>query len=242
MATKAQRAMMVGGGAAALFFLMRKKAVAAAAVEPEPESEPAEVPKNETLEEVLRRTESPDGRAHLGKLYAIQDGDRPLEVMREALFGSREMVSDAGMRRAAVDLLERTECSPWNEANYARGPEDLRPEHAALVKRRYSQRGISFAPVYSNNRARMMVGKQPTSESGNYFAYIWIPGIDVDHFDQTGEVTLLGMNWPDTEDGPGHSMIDPPWKIVRIGFADITNSSVGCEFPEGDFRRFVVST
>lgn len=238
MATKAQRAILVGGGAAVLFFMMRKKAADASA----PEPEPAEAPREETLEEVLRRTESPDGRAHLGRLYAIKDGDTPLEVMREALFGSRAMVSDAWKRQAVVDLLERTECSPWNEANYSRGPEDLRPAHAALVKSRYSQRGISFAPVYSNNRARMMIGKQPTSEPGKYFGYIWIPNIDIDHFDQTGEVTLLGMNWPDNEYGSGHSMIDPPWKIVRIGFADITRSTVGCEFPEGDFRRFVVST
>ena len=239
MATKAQRAILVGGGAAVLFFMMRKKGAEAADVAPEPE---VVVPKNETLEEVLRRTESPDGRAHLGKLYAVQDGDTPLEVMREALFGSREMVSEAWKRQATVDLLERAECSPWNEANYSRGPEDLRPAHAALVKNRYSQRGISFAPVYSNNRARMILGNQPTSAPGKSFAYIWIPNIDIDHFDQTGEVTLLGMNWPDNEYGSGHSMIDPPWKIVRIGFADITRSTVGCEFPEGDFRRFVVST
>lgn len=238
MATNTQRAVLVGGGAAALFLLMRKKAAAAPVQEPVVE----EPPREETLEEVLLRMESPDGRAHLGKLYAIQDGDTPLEVMREALFGTRAPVSEAWKRKAAKDLLVRTECSPWNQANYARGPEDLRPDHAALVRKRHNQRGISFRPIYSNNRARMMLGDQPTSESGTYLAYIWIPNIDIDHFDQTNEVTLLGMDWPDTEDGPGHSMIDPPWRIVRIGFADITNSSVGCEFPEGDFRRFVVST
>jgi len=240
MADKTQRAVLVGGGIAALYFLTRKRASAAAAQE-EPAVKESE-PKEETMEELLLRTESPDGRARLGSLYGIQDGDMPLEVMREALFGSRETVGDAWKRKAAIDLLERTECSPWNQANYARGPEDLRPDHAALVRSRYSQRGISFAPVYSNNRARMMIGDQPTSQPGSYFAYIWIPAIDIDHFDQTGEVTLLGMNWPDSEDGVGHSMIDPPWKIVRIGFEDITTSAVGCQFPEGDFRRFVVST
>lgn len=239
MAAKAQQAILVGGGVAALFFLMRKRAKANPAEEPVTEEVK---PKVETMEEVLLRTESPDGRAHIGKLYGIKNGDEPLGVMREALFGSREPVTEAWKRQAAKDLLVRTECSPWNQANYARGPEDLSPDHAALVKSRYNQRGISFLPVYSNNRARMMLGDQPTSEPGKYFAYIWIPNIDIDHLDQTNEVTLLGMNWPDTEDGPGHSMIDPPWKIVRIGFAEITTSAVGCQFPEGDFRRFVVST
>jgi len=238
MTTKTQRAVLVGGGAAALFFLMRKKASAA----PAQEEPVVEEEREETMEEVLLRMESPDGRAHLGKLYAIKKGDTPLEVMREALFGNRDLVSESWKRQAAKDLLVRTECSPWNQANYARGPEDLRPDHAALVRSRYNQRGISFRPMYSNNRARMMLGEQPTAVSGTYFAYIWIPNIDIDHFDQTNEVTLLGMNWPDTEDGPGHSMIDPPTRIVRIGFDDITNSSVGCEFPEGDFRKFVVST
>jgi len=238
MATGVQRATLVGSGIAALYFLTRKKASAAAVEEPAVVEEERE----ETMEEFLLRTESPDGRAHLGKLYAIQSGDTPLEVMREALFGTREPVTEAWKRKAAKDLLVRAECSPWNQANYARGPEDLRPDHAALVRSRYNQRGISFRPVYSNNRARMMLGDQPTSVPGTYFAYMWIPNIDIDHFDQTNEVTLLGMNWPDTEDGAGHSMIDPPTRIVRIGFDDITNSAVGCQFPEGDFRKFVVST
>ena len=230
----------MGGGAAALFLLMRKRPASAA--QERPASEKPKEAREETLEEVLLRHESPDGRAHLGRFYSIKPGDSPLAVMREALFGSRAQVTEQWKRRAALDLLERTECSPWNQANYGRGPEALMPAHAALVKQRYSQRGISFKPIYSNNRARMMMFEQPTSAPGTYFAYIWIPMIDIDHLDQTGEVTLLGMNWPDTPDGAGGSMIDPPWKIVRIGFDGITTSSVGCEFPEGDFRKFVVST
>lgn len=238
MASRTQRALFVGGGVAALFLLMRKRSAAAAQ---EGSASGPEEAREETLEEVLLRHESPDGRAHLGRLYAIQPDDTPLAVMREALFGSGAPVTEPWKRQAALDLLERTECGPWNQANYGRGPEALLPDHAALVKQRYNQRGISFKPIYSNNRARLLMYERPTSAPGTYFAYIWIPMIDVDHLDQTGEVTLLGMNWPDTIDGAGGSMIDPPWKIVRIGFENITTSAVGCEFPEGDFRKFVVS-
>ena len=233
-----QQALLLGGGLAAFFLLTRKSAVAAAQEEPAVEEEP----KTESLEEVLLRTESPDGRAHLGRLYGVKPEDEPLAVMREALFGSRAPVTEIWKRKAAIDLLERTECGPWNQANYAVPPEALHPGHAALVAQRYSQRGIAFRPIYSNNRARMLLGQQPTSEPGQYYPYIWIPMIDVDHFDQTGEVTLQDMNWPDNTRGRGHSMIDPPFEIIDIGFDEITNSSVGCEFPEGDFRRFVVST
>lgn len=235
--TKAQqRALLVGGGIVALYFLTKKKATAAE------QEESAEEPKKETLEDVLLRVESPDGRAHLGHLYAVQPDDAPLAVMREALFGSREPVTELWKRQAAIDLLERVECGPWNQANYAVSPEALHPQHAALVKKRYSQRGIAFRPIYSNNRARMMLGQQPTSEPGQYYPYIWIPMIDIDYLDQSGEVTLKDMNWPDNIRGRGHSMIDPPFEIIDIGFDEITNSAVGCELPDGDFRRFVVST
>lgn len=237
------RALLIGGSVATLFVFMKTKSVKAS-VQKEPADETGKKTEEhkETPEEILLRLESPDGRAKLGSLYAIKPGDVPLEVMREALFGSRAAVTDPVKRRAAIDLLERTDCGPWNQANYARGPEALRPDHAELVKKRYVQRGISFNPIYSNNRARMMLGEQPTSEPGKYFAYIWIPMIDLDWFDQTGEITLKGMNWPDNFRGPGHSMIDPPIEILDWGFDQITNSAVGCQFPEGDFRRFVVAT
>jgi hypothetical protein len=241
MANARTKAALVGGGIAVAVILMRSKKARPSedSIEELPDEEKET---KETLEEILLRLESPDGKARLGGMYLIKQGDLPLAVMREALFGNRNPVSDPVKRRAAIDLLERTECSPWNQANYARGPDALQPNHATLVKQRYVQKGISFNPIYSNNRARMMLGDQPTSAPGKYFAYIWIPNIDIDRFDQTGEITLEGMNWPDNFRGTGHSMIDPPIEIVDIGFDEITNSAVGCQFPEGDFRRFVVAT
>lgn len=247
MSNRRNQAALIGGGALALFFLSKKSSAEApsASDELEEEEEVEEIEdeeEEESFEDILLRIDTHDGTARLGRLYHIKPGDTPLAVMREALFGSRDPVADPVRRKAVIDLLERAECSPWNQASYARAPEALMPGHAELVKRRYVQRGVSFNPIYSNNRARMMLGEQPTSSPGKYFAYIWIPMIDVDLFDQTGEVTLEGMNWPDNERGRGHSMIDPPFEIIDLGFEEITNSSVGCEFPEGDFRRFVVAT
>lgn len=204
-----------------------------------PKPAPAE-PDIMSAEEIISKYLDPQGRARLGKLYQIKPGDIPLEVCREALFGSREPVADPDKRRAVRDLLVRIDCSPWNQANYGVPLEELMEGHASIIDEYMAVRGVSFYPRYQDNLHRMLNGMQPTSEPGNNFALAWIPMIDVDRFDSEGVVTIEGMNYPDTENGIGGSMIDPPPEIVSIGFASVTSNEVGCPLPEGDFRKTVI--
>lgn len=189
---------------------------------------------------ILENYLDPDGRAQLGMLYQIKSGDLPLEICREALFGSRFPVSDPILRRAAIDLLVRIDCSPWNQANYGVPLDELDEGHAG-IDGYFANRGVSFNPIYKDNKQRILDGLQPSSGHGSNFALIWIPMINLDRFDMDGVITTEGMYHPDTEDGIGGSMIDPPQEILNLGFDEVSSSEVGCSLPEGDFRRILVS-
>jgi len=182
----------------------------------------------------------PRGRVQLGMLYRIKAGDTPLEVCREALFGSREPVADPLKRRAVIELLVRIYCSPWNQALYAIPLENLKG-YPREIDDYMSKYGISFDPVYQDNYHRITNGLRPTAGDGFKFALIWIPMIDVDRLDSSGVVTVEGMYHPDTEKGIGGLMIDPPREITDIGFEYVTRDRVGCDLPEGDFRRSLVA-
>lgn len=177
-------------------------------------------------------------KATQGKMYQIKAGDTPLDVASEALFGDREELNDPYKVDHILDFLERMECSPWNQFNYGVSPDLLDEDHASYVSERYIQKGISFDPIYSDNRSRMNAKLSPTNNPGKNFAYIYIPKINDRKLLEENIVSLEGMNWPDTIDGIGHSMIDPPKEILDLGL-DSNNppSKVGCIFPEGDFQR-----
>jgi len=196
--------------------------------------------KTETIKDILEKYMSLDGRAGLGNLYLIKPGDTPLEICREALFGSREPVTDPVRRQAAIELLIRIDCGPWNQACYGVPLAKLGPGHAN-VDRYFTQKGVSWDPIYSDNLARILNGLKPTSEPGGYFALIWIPMIDIDRFDLEGIISTEGMNYPDTESGLGYNMIDPPPEILNLGFEMVSAQQVGCELPEGDFRQVIVA-
>jgi len=200
---------------------------------------PAE-PEDHSAAAVLARNMDPDGRAQLGMLYQIKKGDTPLEICREALFGSRDPVTGPGLRQATKDLLVRIDCGPWNQALYGLPLADLKEGHANIDSY-FTQRGVSFNPVYQDNQKRILNGLRPTSEPGGNLALIWIPMIDLDRLDMEGVVTTEGMNYPDTESGLGSSMIDPPEDILDLEFDEVSASEVGCDLPEGDFRRAVVA-
>jgi len=200
---------------------------------------PAE-PEDHSAAAVLARNMDPDGRAQLGMLYQIKQGDTPLEICREALFGSRDPVVGPGLRQAAKDLLVRIDCGPWNQALYGLPLADLKEGHANIDSY-FTQRGVSFNPVYQNNQKRILNGLRPTSDPGGSLALIWIPMIDLDRLDMEGIVTTEGMNYPDTESGLGSSMIDPPEEILDLEFDEVSADEVGCDLPEGDFRRSVVA-
>jgi|GEM_PF-6422499 len=228
------------GGAALLLSGGGKKAKRKSVKKSEGGSDPRDSI-NKQFEEMVARWESKDGRAQMGRLYQIYYGDSLFEVAREALFGTRDPVLDAAKRAAVFEYAERIECSPWNQANYAVGPEELDERHAAWVRKRHVQRGISFMPRYSDNKARMMMGLKPSAAAGDSYAFIWLPMINIDMFERDGVITLQGSNWPDTERAMGHSKIDPPSEIVDIGFESVSSSEVGCPLPEGDFRKTIVA-
>ena len=206
----------------------------------EEEQEDEEEDEDVSAAAVLARNMDPDGKAQLGMLYQIKPGDTPLEVCREALFGSRAPVADAGIRQAAKDLLVRIDCGPWNQALYGVPLEELKEGHANIDSY-FTHRGVSFNPIYKNNRERILNGLRPTSDSGGSFALIWIPMINVDRFDMEGVVTTEGMYYDDTPNGMGGSMIDPPEEILDLEFDEVSADEVGCDLPEGDFRRAVVA-
>lgn len=183
----------------------------------------------------------PHGRAQLGRLYQIKIGDSPLAICREALFGSREPVVDAGMRQAAMDLLVRIDCGPWNQALYGVELTKLTPGHAQ-IDGYWTQRGVSFDPIYQDNLARLSEGLGASGASGGHFALIMIPMINLDKYDMEGVVSTEGMHYPDTEDGIGGSMIDPPKEITDLGFESVEERTVGCDLPEGDFRKTIVAS
>lgn len=213
--------------------------------EDEPDDEDDELSPSDagylSAEEVLARHMDPEGRAQLGMLYQIKLGDTPLSVCFEALFGSRDPVSDPVMLQAARDLLVRIDCGPWNQALYGVALEQLKEGHVNIDSY-FTQRGVSFNPIYQDNQKRILNGLRPTSDGGVKFALIWIPMINLDRLDLDGIVTTEGMNWPDTESGMGSSMIDPPAEILDLEFAEVSADEVGCDLPEGDFRRVVVAS
>ena len=190
---------------------------------------------------LLEKYIDPEGRARLGGLYQIKPGDTPLDICREALFGSREPTADPRKRQAAIELLIRVDCGPWNQANYAVPLSELTEGHAN-VDAYFTQKGISYNPIYSNNHERILNGLKPTAEPDGFWALVWIPMIDMDKFDLEGIVTTEGMNWPDTEEERGHSMIDPPRSILDLGFDEVSGTEVGCQLPEGDYRQTIVAS
>lgn len=182
-----------------------------------------------------------NGLAQLGSLYQIKFGDTPLAICREALFGSRAPVVDAGMRQAAMDLLTRIDCGPWNQALYGVALNKLTSGHAQ-IQGQWSQMAVSFDPIYEDNFARMSDGLGASGAPGAYFALIWIPMINLDKYDMEGVISTEGMHHPDSEDGIGGSMIDPPKEITDYGFDSVEEKTVGCHLPEGDFRRTVIAS
>jgi len=217
--------------------------------EPAPSPEPAPTPpappapepsKPEPDEPMITKYIHPAGKAELGKMYQIKPGDTPLEVCREALFGSRAPVTDPAMRKAAVDLLVRIDCSPYNQAIYGVPIEELKQGHANIDSY-WTQKGVSFNPIYTDNLSRMMDGLSPSAAKGNNFAFIWIPMINLDRLDLDGVVTTEGMYHPDTPNGMGGSMIDPPAEIIDLGLEDAQAGTVGCDLPEGDFRKTIIA-
>ncbi len=214
--------------------------------EEESDDEPEDADVEDELDDssaasVLARNMDSEGRARIGKLYQIKLGDTPLEVCREALFGSRDVVAEPGMRQVVKDLLVRIDCAPWNQALYGLALEDLKEGHANIDSY-FTQKGVSFNPVYQDNQRRILNGFRPTSEAGHKFALIWIPMINLDLLDTEGRVTTEGMYYPDTENGRGGSMIDPPQEILDLEFDEVSADEVGCDLPEGDYRRMVVAT
>lgn len=192
---------------------------------------------NERYERLVEKWEAKDKLAKMGHLYQIRYGDSLFEISREALFGTRDPVMEDWKNQAIFDYAERIECGPWNQTNYAVGPDKLDERHGNWVKTRPVQKGISFMPIYSDNKARMMMGLKPSADPGDSYAFAWLPMINLDIFKKEKRVTLEGANWPDTPAGMGHSMIDPPSEILDFGFSSISSSEVGCPLPEGDFRR-----
>lgn len=189
---------------------------------------------------VLSRYLDPEGRAQLGMLYQIKPGDTPLEICREALFGSRDPVTEPWMLQAARDLLVRIDCGPWNQVLYGVPLSELKAGHADIDSY-FTQKGVSFNPIYQDNYKRIVAGLRPSAESGSHFALIWIPMINLDKFDMEGIVTTEGSYHQDTPRGMGGSAIDPPQEILDFEFENVSAGQVGCDLPEGDFRRMVVA-
>lgn len=223
-------------GIAALLFLLSgsKKASASPKSTPEFPTLTGDEPKPAVVDVVKDLTsETPE----VGHFYKIKLDDTLLEICREALFGSRDLLTDPAKRNAVLELAIRVDCSPFNQTLYGRPREDLKPGHAA-VEQGITQKGVSFNPIYKDNLSALMSGKQPSAGSSTEFAFIWIPGIDIERFDTEGIITLEGQNWPDTEQfGIGHSKIDPPPEVLALGFEGVVSGEVGCELPEGDYRK-----
>lgn len=199
------------------------------------------VPEYQSAITAIEALESPEPA--LESFYQIRYGDNPIEVARHALFGSRSPVDTEQKRNAVYEYVLRVDCSPWNQAFYGRPIEDLREDHRSLIEE-FARLGVSYNPVYSNNRARLLSGLRPTSQGGRSFAFIWLPAIDRAAFAQDMTVTVEGQNWPDTVAGMGHSKLDPPAVVLDMGDANENRAGqeieVGCPLPEGDFRKKLV--
>ena len=159
----------------------------------------------------------------------------------EAIFGTRDLgdlEADDRYFQAAMDLLIRIDCGPWNQALYAVPIDEMKDGHANIDSY-FTQRGVSFNPIYKNNRQRILNGMRPTAAPGSHLALIWIPMINLERLDADGTVTTEGMSWPDTDRGMGNSMIDPPDEIQDLEFDEVSGEEVGCDLPEGDFRRTI---
>ncbi len=255
MATKSAAPILLLGGVVALILMTRKKSEPAVNGKkingtnghkvngenghPEPdddfEEEEPPVAAEESYEELMAEWEDADGRPMLGKFYQVRDGDTLLAICREALFGSRELRLEAWERQAVVDLSIRIDCGPWNQAVYGRGAGELEPGHRA-VENGWSSVGVAFAPIFQDNRARLAQGLPPTAAPGDSYPEIWISMIDLDAFDAERTVTTMGQNWPDDGDGE-YSMINPPPWVIDLAFDEIASMEVGCNLPEGDFRK-----
>lgn len=186
-----------------------------------------------TPAQVILALEHPDKKAHLGGLYQIRLGDNLVMVAREALYGTREQLVDPHKRAAVLELAALIDCSRWNQMLYGADPSILNHQHPA-IESGWSQVGISFNPIYTDNRTRMLAGKPPSGAAGNKFAFIYIPRINLDLLDMDGTVTTQGMNYPDRESGMGHNMIDPPIEILNLDTVDVVErDSYGCAIPEG---------
>lgn len=199
-------------------------------------TETFEKPASVSPQDILAKYLSQDGRARMGMLYQIMAGDTPLSVCREALFGTREVSPDPAMRNATMELLIRIDCGPWNQAVAGVPLSELKNRHAEIDSY-FTQKGVSFNPIYQDNVARILNNLAPTSEPGHSFALIWIPMINIDKLDLEGIVTTEGMYHPDTASGIGGSMIDPPEAILALDFDETSSDEVGCNLPEGDFRK-----
>jgi len=201
----------------------------------------ATIPTYQSAVAAVEALESPEPA--IESLYQIRYGDNPIEVARAALFGSRAPVNDAAKMQAIYEYILRIDCSPWNQAFYCKRLEDLRDDHREIINQ-YARMGVSFNPLYANNRARLLSGLSPTSKGGRSFAFIWLPAIDREAFARDLTVTVEGQNWPDTEAGMGHSKLDPPGVVLDMGDANDDRRDeeieVGCELPEGDFRKKLI--
>lgn len=252
--------LLVAGGAAVILFAQpnkKKKKKRSAASNGKPQNGAAQDMDVEDSDESEAKSEpkaqpepapagfskyvDPAGRARLGMMYLIKPGDTPLEVAREALFGTRAPTADPVKRRQAMELLVRMDCSPYNQAIYGRPLSELKQGHANIDSY-WTQKGVSFDPIYTDNYEMIMNGNAPSAAPGNSYAFIWIPMIDVDRFDTEGIVTTEGMYHPDTAQDMGGSMIDPPVEIISLGLNDAQTGVVGCNLPEGDFRKTIVAS
>ncbi len=248
MATGKATPALLLGGALALVLLSRKKAEDREGRaygrhdadddwdddwDDEEEEPPIEAEKS--YEDLVEEWKDEDGRAMLGHFYQAKSGDNLLTIAREALFGSREPRAEPWERQAVIDLSIRIDCSPWNQAAYGKGPEELEPGHHA-VENGWAQVGVAISPSYQCNRHRLARGEKPTSASGDHYPYIWIPMINLDVFEMERSVTTLGQNYPDDGNGE-YSMINPPPWVVDMGLAQVASTHVGCALPEGDFRK-----
>jgi hypothetical protein len=229
-------------GAAALLLLSKKKSNGSSSQLPAPDEyefdhseELPPVDAQESYEDLLLQWIDPQGRAYLGKFYQAREGDTPIGISREALFGTRQPRVEPWERQAAIELSIRIDCGPWNQTLYGKDASQLSPGHHA-VDNGWSQVGVSLSPSFQDNASRLAQGIAPTAAPGGGYPLIWIPMIDLDALDSQRIVTTFGQDWPDDGDG-GYNMINPPPWVVDLGFDQIAQDQVGCALPEGDFRK-----
>jgi len=186
----------------------------------------------EKFDDILESLIEVEGRARPGVLYQVRPGDSILEISRLALYGTRDpsAIQDPRQRSAIMDYAVRIECSPWNQSLYGKPLNELRTGGHIAMDRQFTTLGISFDPVYSDNLERILEMQAPTADEGRHLPLIWLPFIDMERLDNEGVVTLEGMNWPDTEEGRGHSMIDPPAEILKLGYESVATDQPGCNF------------